>query len=321
MARATSEGGKGNKKFSQRDIEKAEARKQLTSVKGIAGLVGLSVLEGIGGPKARAAKGAVKISAKVARAVAKEAAGKGAKAPFGIYRKPPTSKVPRLRDTDGTPRNTTVRQKVGPKTKSGKFTEPKRKPKVNTQPPARTKPRPEAKPKFDPSGPVKATPRNLPANMRLQNVERARRAKRLAEYKAERARQAKLVAQRGEPPKKKPSSSIEYRIQFGEEKVPLGSINQTKAIADRMPNAELRRYAQLLRESTAKKPNVSPAQIAGGRNRALMSTAERRNAVLKAQRDRVIKKAKAKGMTDAQISASINRARAEAAAIARKAAK
>jgi len=275
-----------------------------------------------------AGKAVAKASEKVIRAIANEAAGKGAKAPFGIYRKPSTNSRPRLRDTDNTPRKTTVRQQVGPKTKSGKFTEPKRKTKVNTQPPARTKPRPEAKPKFDPTGPVKAAPRNLPANMRLQNVERTRRAKRLAEYKAERARQAKLAAQRkpaskGDEPEslRPPQPTIESRLISKAEKLPLGSINQTKAIADRMPNAELRRYAQLLRESTAKKPNVSPAQIVGGRNRALMPTAERRNAILKAQRERVIKKAKAKGMTDAQISSAINRARAEAAAIARKAAK
>lgn len=266
-------------------------------------------------------KVALKTSEKLARAIAKEAAGKGAKAPHGIYRKPATNSRPRLRDTDNTPRKTTVRQLVGPKTKSGKMVEKKYPAKPNTQPPTRTKPRPEAKPKVDVSGRVTQASRNLPANPRLRNVELKRRAKANAEFKTERERQAKLVAQRGEAPKQKPGSTIEYRIQVGEEKVPLGSINQTKAIAERMPVAELRRYTQLLRESTAKSPNVSPAQIAGGRARALMPTAERRNAILKAQRERVVKKAKAKGMTDAQISSAISRARAEAAAIARKAAK
>lgn len=241
-----------------------------------------------------------------------------------IYRAPGRSNKPRLRDTDDTPRKTTVRQKVGPKTKSGKFTEKKYAPKVSTQPPARTKPRPEAKPKFDPTAPIKPTPRNLPANMRLRKAEDAKRARRIERYKAERARQADLAEKRGgsiKTPGSTPNKTIEERIFLREESVPYTSRNQSEAIADRMPNAELRRYAQLLRDSNAKSPNVSPAQIAGGRARALMPTAERRNAILKAQRERIIKKAKAKGMTDAQISASIKRARAEAAAIARRAAK
>lgn len=54
---------------------KASARRELTSLKGIAGIVGRSVVEGIGGPKARAAKAAAKTSAKLARAIAVEAAG------------------------------------------------------------------------------------------------------------------------------------------------------------------------------------------------------------------------------------------------------
>ena len=75
----------------------------------------------------------------------------------------------------------------------------------------------------------------------------------------------------------------------------------------------------MLRETTAKSPNVSPAQIASGRSRAVIPTAERRAAAIKAARDRAIAKAKARGMTDAQIKQMIERARREAAAIAKKA--
>lgn len=62
MAKATTEGGSRNKKPSagqQRtanDIRKAEARKSLTSVKGLASIVGGAILEGVGGPKAKAGK-------------------------------------------------------------------------------------------------------------------------------------------------------------------------------------------------------------------------------------------------------------------------
>lgn len=62
MAKATTEGGSRNKKPSagqQRtanDIREAEARKSLTSVKGLASIVGGAILEGVGGPKAKAGK-------------------------------------------------------------------------------------------------------------------------------------------------------------------------------------------------------------------------------------------------------------------------
>jgi hypothetical protein len=267
------------------------------------------------------AKNAVKkTSPKVARAVAREAAGPKAKAPFGTYRKPSPNSRPRLRDTDNTPPNTTVRQIVGPKTKSGKMVEKKYPPKTNTQPPARTKSEP--KPKFDPSKPVTYS-RNLPANPRLRNVELKRRAKLQAEYKSARERQTKLAAERAKKVKPdvtelRPSqATIESRLASGSEKIPFTSRNQ--AGTDRIPTAELKRYAQLLRESTVKKPNVSPAQISGGRARALTPTAERRAAAIKAAQQRAVTKAKARGMTDAQIKQMIARARREAATIAKKA--
>lgn len=298
---------------------KSAARKELTSLRGIAGLVGRSIAEGIGGPKAKAAKAAVKTSTKVARAIAVESAGKKAKAPFGIYRKPSARKQPRLRDTDGTPRKTTVRQQVGPKTKSGKFTEPKRKVKVNTQPPATTKPRTTAREKFDPTAPV-TYKRGLPVNPRLARVERARRAKSNAEYKAIRERLAKKAnaKEKLDTPELRPAQpTIESRLESGAEKLDITSRNQSKPPS--MSTAEWRRYAQQMRDSAAKSPNVTREQIARGRARALTPTAERRAAIIRAGQQRAIAKAKARGMTDAQIKQMIAKARAEAARIAKKA--
>jgi hypothetical protein len=113
--------------------------------------------------------------------------------------------------------------------------------------------------------------------------------------------------------------TIDSRLASGSEKLPLSARNQSGA--DRIPPAEWRRYAQLVRESQAKAPNVSKSQIARGRDRALMSDKARREKWLNEQRNRIVAKAKAKGMTDAQIKQAVARARAEAAAIARKAAK
>jgi hypothetical protein len=279
-----------------------------------------AVLMSPGGRGLKAAKIAAKTSSKVARAIAVESAGKKAKAPFGTYRKPSPNRRPRLRDTDDTPRKTTVRQIVGPKTKSGKMIEKKYPAKTNTQPPTRTKTEPKAK--FDPSQPITYS-RNLPANPRLRNVELKRRAKAKAEYKATRERQAKLAAERAKKVKPetaelRPSQpTIESRLLSRSESIPITSRNQ--AGTDRIPTAELKRYAKLLRETTAKSPNVSPAQIASGRSRAVTPTAERRAAAIKAARNRAVAKAKARGMTDAQIKQMIERARREAAAIAKKA--
>jgi hypothetical protein len=270
-------------------------------------------------------KAVKKTSAKVARAMATEAAGKKAKAPFPTYRKPSPNRTPRLRDTDGTPRNTTVRQKIGPKTKSGKFTEPKRKAKVNTQPPATTKPRTTVREKFDPSNPV-TYKRGLPVNPRLARVERTRRAKRNAEYKEVRARLAKKASNREKPETpeiRAAQPTIESRLASGAEKLPLSSTNVSRPSG--MSSLEWRRYAEVARGIAAtekgKPVRVSREVIARGRARALTPTAERRAAVIKATQQRAIAKAKARGMTDAQIKQMIERARREAANIAKKAAK
>lgn len=344
---------KGNVK--SRDAVVRAGLKQIFSPKNLGKEVVNAVMMSPGGKGLKAASIAVKVgkktSPKLARAIATEAAGKGAKAPYGIYRKPARSNKPRLRDTDNTPRKTTVRQQIGPKTKSGKFTEPKKKPKTNTQPPVRTKPRPEPKAKFDPSGPVTPYRPKYPANMRLMTVARKREARARAEYAAERARQAKLAKKRevkedttptevgvysksgkkytvkiqkdskvGGAKDIRPSQpTIESRLASGSEKLPLTARNQ--AGTDRMPPAEWRRYAQQMRDSQAKGPNVTKEQIARGRDRALMSDKARREKWLKQQQARIVAKAKARGMTDAQIRAAVLRARKEAEAIARKAAK
>ena len=337
MARDTTGGGSRSKKPSVgqqrllREIKKAEARKQLGTIKGIAGIVGGAVLEGIGGPKARGAKTVAKIvakdSPKVIRAIAREAAGKSAKAPHGIYRKPSVSKPPRLREVDGKPKNVTVRQQVGPKTKSGKFTEPKRKPTTNTQPPARTK---VGKPKPLLPDVTKFKGRTIAINKRSANPRIRKRQEaqlRIArrEFEAERQRQAKLALRRknnslAEPDSLRPAQpTIESRLRSGAEKLDVTSRNASNP--GQLGPGEWRKYAQLTRESAAKSPNVTKAQIARGRDRALMSDKARRDKWLNEQRTRIVAKAKAKGMTDTQIQQAITRARAEAAAIARKAAK
>lgn len=71
-------------------VDRAKARQSITTLRGIAGLVGGAVVEGIGGPVgkgAKVARVAAKTSSRVARAIAKEAAGPKAKAPFGTIRK------------------------------------------------------------------------------------------------------------------------------------------------------------------------------------------------------------------------------------------
>jgi hypothetical protein len=274
-----------------------------------------------------AGQGAKRVSKKVATAMAREAAGPRAKAPFGTYRKPSPNRRPRLRDTDDTPRNTTVRQLVGPKTKSGKMIEKKFPAKINTKPPVK---KAATKTKAEPQRVTKVRGRVIAiskpaANPRIRKREEAQLRISRREYTAERQRQAKLAARRGkkektETPEVRPEQpTIESRLTARAESVPVQSRNQS-AIGT-MSRAELRRYAQLLRESGAKAPNVSRAQIAGGRARALQPTAERRAAAIKEIQKRAISKAKARGMTDAQINKMIANAKAEAAAIARRASK
>ncbi len=292
----------------------------------LVGAAALAAARIIAGQAAK--QGAKKISKKVARAMATEAAGKRAKAPFGTYRKPARNNRPRLRDTDNTPRKTTVRQLVGPKTKSGKMIEKKYPPKVNTKPPVKKAAAPKTK--SEPSRVTKFGGRVIAinkraANPRVRKREEAQLRISRREYEAERNRQAKLAARRGkkeevETAEIRPAQpTIESRIAARSESVPLQSRNQSSI--GTMSRAELRRYAQLLRESNAKTPNVSPAQIAGGRARALQPTAERRAAAIKDIQRRAVAKARARGMTEAQINRMIANAKAEAAAIARKAAK
>lgn len=272
-----------------------------------------------------------------------------------VYRAPGKNNRPRLRDTDNTPRKTTVRQLVGPKTKSGKMIEKKYPAKVNTKPPVKkavaAKPKAELPPIIKFRGRVIAINRRS-ANPRIRKREEAQLRISRREYAVERQRQAKLAARRtkkedattntnfgiysrtgkkytvsvprtssgsGAIEERPAQTTIESRLASRSESVPLQSRNQSSI--GTMSRAELRRYAQLLRESNVKTPNVSKAQIARGRARALQPTAERRAAAIKDIQRRAVAKARARGMTQAQINRMIADAKAEAAAIARKAGK
>jgi hypothetical protein len=259
-------------------------------------------------------KGVKKTSAKLASAIAKEAAGPKAKAPFPTYRKPSTSRAPRLRDVDGKPSKTTVRQQVGPKTKSGKFTEKKYPVKTNTKPPV-SKPTKKST-KVD-------LPKGIPTR---QQIEANRRG---VMYKGKLVRlspgQIKAL-NKGKAPNRKDEAelrplqpTIESRLASRSEKLDVSANNASKA--PQYTVAELRRYAQQLRDSNAKSPNVTPKQISEGRKRATMPTAERRAATIRETQQRAVAKARERGMSEAQIKKIIAKARAEAASIARKAAK
>ena len=258
-------------------------------------------------------QGVKKISPKVAKAIAKEAAGPKAKPPFPTYRKPSQSRAPRLRDTDNTPKKTTVRQLVGPKTKSGSMIE-KKYPKTNTKPPKSKTPKKSTKVDL---------PKKIPTRQEIEANRRGIMYKgklvRLTPGQIKALNKGKSMNQKDVAELRPPQPTIESRLASGSEKLPLSAKNQ--AGTDRMPTAELRRYAELLRGSTSKTPNVTQQQIARGRARATMPTAERRAAQIKAAQQRAVAKAKAKGMTDAQIKQMIARARADAAAIAKKAGK
>lgn len=93
---------------SQKAVAKANARKSLTSLKGIAGIVGGAVIEGIGGPKAKGAKIVGKTSAKLARAIAREAAGDKAKGM--TVRKVPLYKLDKAKMTVKGGSSTTVKK-------------------------------------------------------------------------------------------------------------------------------------------------------------------------------------------------------------------
>lgn len=138
---------------SQKAVAKANARKSLTSLKGIAGIVGGAVIEGIGGPKAKAAGSAAKaagsvlkyttsskgarkvivktvgkglqtttgqprkrVSEKAAKAAAREAAGPKAKAPFGRNQKPAKPAVGRIMSKSEKDRDAYYKSKRNPVT-------------------------------------------------------------------------------------------------------------------------------------------------------------------------------------------------------------
>lgn len=103
MARATVSGGIGGRK--PKPSLNSKLKKFASAVPGI---VGASIIEGIGGPKAKAASGAVKTSAKLARAIAREAAGSKAKGM--TVRKVPLYKLDKAKMTTKTGSSTTVQK-------------------------------------------------------------------------------------------------------------------------------------------------------------------------------------------------------------------
>ena len=103
MARATVSGGRGGRKYSP------SLNSKLKRFAGaVPGIVGASIIEGIGGPKAKAAGAAVKTSAKLARAIAREAAGDKAKGM--TVRKVPLYKLDKAKMTTKTGSSTTVKK-------------------------------------------------------------------------------------------------------------------------------------------------------------------------------------------------------------------
>ena len=245
--------------------------------------------------------------------------------PANIYRPPARNNRPRLRDTDDMPRKTTVRQKVGPKTKSGKFTEKKYKPKTNTKPPTRT-PK-EEKPKAKTPDVTKVRGRVVAINKRSANPRIRKRQEaqlRIArrEFLTERKRQEKLQLLRDIRNKNKSvetepirptQPTIESRLMAGAEKLDVTSRNVSKTPQYTIP--ELRRYAQQLRDSQAKSPNISPEQMARGRARATMPTAERRAREIAAVNRRAGAAAKRRGLSKAQVESIERYAKNKAARI------
>jgi hypothetical protein len=103
MARATVNGGKGGRKYSP------SLNSKLRRFAGaVPGIVGASIIEGVGGPKAKAAGRVVKTSAKLARAIAREAAGDKAKGM--TVRKVPLYKLDKAKVTVKTGSSTTVKK-------------------------------------------------------------------------------------------------------------------------------------------------------------------------------------------------------------------
>jgi hypothetical protein len=115
MARATVGSGRGGRKL--KPSLNSNLRKFARAVPGI---VGASIVEGIGGPKAKVAGRVVKTSAKLASAIAREAAGDKAKGM--TVRKVPLYKLDKAKVTVKTGSSTTVKKGTSaqnvPKTKS-----------------------------------------------------------------------------------------------------------------------------------------------------------------------------------------------------------
>jgi hypothetical protein len=115
MARATVGSGRGGRR------PKPSLNSKLTKfARAVPGIVGASIIEGVGGPKAKAAGRVVKTSAKLARAIAREAAGDKAKGM--TVRKVPLYKLDKAKVTVKTGSSTTVKKGTSaqnaPKTKS-----------------------------------------------------------------------------------------------------------------------------------------------------------------------------------------------------------
>ena len=103
MARATVGSGKGGRKYSP------SLNSKLRRFAGaVPGIIGASIIEGVGGPKAKAAGRVVKTSAKLARAIAREAAGDKAKGM--TVRKVPLYKLDKAKVTVKTGSSTTVKK-------------------------------------------------------------------------------------------------------------------------------------------------------------------------------------------------------------------
>ena len=103
MAKTTVEGGKGG-----RSLKPSFSSKLKKLAVATPGIIGASVLEGIGGPKAKGAKIVAKTSARVARAIAKEAAGPKAKGI--IARKVPLYDLKTAKMTTKTGSSTTIQK-------------------------------------------------------------------------------------------------------------------------------------------------------------------------------------------------------------------
>lgn len=109
MARATVGSGRGGRR------PKPSLNSKLTKfARAVPGIVGASIVEGVGGPKAKVAGRVVKTSAKLASAIAREAAGDKAKGM--TVRKVPLYKLDKAKVTTKTGSSTTIKKGMSPQT-------------------------------------------------------------------------------------------------------------------------------------------------------------------------------------------------------------